>query len=323
MRELGPGGIAEIIQTARSAMEHGYDEVSKGITSPLVIGSAFSNASPWDSRIGSITAARLGCSYVDFPLEEQHVFSSEEILEQLAEVSRAVDILLTAYVDNDTFGAGHLLTMRFPTDTLSSLVSVRDDVFANQPGLAELLGLYGRLGGLENRRVVITWGFGSRFALPGTAHSLMILALLAGSRIRVVSPPKFPLLRRVIREASSVAKAMNTEFEEVQEFEGSFKDADAVFALNWCRLDDFNHPERFAGYATEFKDWHFTSGTLPEGCTFATESPVETDLLAAPDVIHGSGSLVSSWLSRRVSTLVASIDWILRRSREGEHVALV
>jgi ornithine carbamoyltransferase len=323
LRELGPTGVAEIMQIGKSVMEQGFGQVSENIRLPSVIGSAFYNASRWDSTIASITAGRLGCSYVDFPLEDEHAMSSEEILEQIAEIGRVVDILLTAHVDTDSFGAGRLLTMRFPAHIQSPLISVRDDIYAHQPGLAELLGLSARLGGLEKRRIVVSWGFGSQFVLPNTAHSLLILALSMGSNVRVVSPSGFSLLRRVISEASSVAKSENAEFEEVRDFEGSFKDADAVFVSNWCRLDDFNHPERFASLAAEFRDWHFTPDTLPQDCIFTTESPAESDLLAAPDLIHGGNSLVPSWLVRRVSALAASIAWILQKHREGKHVALV
>jgi ornithine carbamoyltransferase len=320
---LVPADIAEIMRIGKSFMEQGVDQVSENTHHPSVIGSAFYNASRWDSVVASITAARLGCSYVEFPLEEQQAMSSDEILEQMAEMGRIVDILLTAHIDADTFGAGHLLTMRFPEHVQSLLISIRDDVYAHQLGLAELLGLSARLGSLEKRRVVISWGFGSRFVLPSTAHSLLILALMAGSNVRVVSPSRFSLLRRVVSEASSLAESKNIEFEEVSDFESSFKDADAVFASNWCRLDDFNHPERFPGWAAEFKDWNFTSSMLPRGCLFATESPAESELIAAPDLIRGEDSLSPSWLSRRVSVLAASIAWAMQKRREGKRVALV
>jgi len=320
---LRPTDIGHILMTARSITESGFGNVSSKIKSPFVIGSMFYGASTWDSRIASLAAARLGCSYVDFPTEEHYAMSSEETISHLKDVSRSVDTLLTAYVDRDSFGAGRLLTTRFSTSTESPLISVRDDVFAHQPGLAELLGFSLAMQGLEKRRIVISWGFGSQFILPSTAQSLLILALTMGSSVRVVCPPRFTLLKRAIREASTIAKSNGSEFEEVQEFEGSFRDADAVFALNWCRLDDLNHPDRFAAYAAEFKDWYFASGTLPDGCVFSSEYPIETDVLAASTIARGSNSVASSWLARRVSVLGASIDWVLHRKGDAGPNALI
>jgi ornithine carbamoyltransferase len=320
---LGRTGIEQIIMTAKSITETGFGDVSSKINSPFVIGSLFYGASTWDSRIADLTAARLGCSYIDFPTEERRAMSSEETISQLKDVSRSVDILLAAYVDTDSFGAGHLLATRFSAVTKSPLICVRDEVFAHQPGLAELLGFSLATQGLEKRKIVISWGFGSQFVLPSTAHSLLILALTMGSSVRVVSPPRFPLLKRAIREARDIAKSNGSEFEETQEFEGSFRDAEAVFALNWCRLDDLNHPERFAAYAAEFKDWHFASGALPDGCVFSSEYPIETDVLAASTIARGNDSVASSWLARRVSVLAASIDWVLHRKGNVDPNALV
>jgi len=261
--------------------------------------------------IAGLTAARLGCSSVEFP-DEDRTMSSGETISHLEDISRSVDVLLTAYVDRSSFGAGHLLTERLLSSTDLPLICVRDEMFAPQPGLAELLGFSLALHSLERRKIVISWGFGSQFVLPSTAHSLLLFALTIGSNVRVVCPSKFPLLKRVSKQARDIAKASGAEFEESQEFEGSFKDADAVFALNWCRLDDLNHPERFPTYAAEFKDWYLASDILPEGCFFSSEYPVETESLVAPAIARGNKSVAPSWLTRRTSVLAASIDWVLQ-----------
>jgi ornithine carbamoyltransferase len=312
---IEPSAIRQIITGAESVLQSGFDLVSKRILKPFVIGSVFHGASAWDSRIAGLTAARLGCYHISFPAGEGRAMSSEETISHLEDLSQSVDILLASYVDRSSFGAGHLLVERLCSNQELPIVWVRDELFAYQPGLAELLGLSHALHGLEKRRIVISWGFGSQFALPNTAQCLLLFALSMGCNVRVVNPPKFPLLKRVAREARDIVKSSGVEFEETQEFESSFKDADAVFALNWCRLDDLNHPERFPAYASEFKDWYFDTETLPEGCIFSSEYPVETDLLVAPRVARGNRSVVSSWLSRRTSTLAASIDWVLQTCR--------
>ncbi len=311
-RKLEPSVIRQIITAAESLLHGGFDAVSNGIKKPFVIGSMFHDAPAWDSTIAGLTAARLGCSHVGFPEEEGRAISSEETISQLEWFGRLVDILLVAYIDRNSFGAGHLLMERLCSNLELHSVCVRDEVFADQSALAELLGFSHALRGLEKRRIVISWGFGSQFVLPSTAHSLLLSALTMGSNVRVVCPSRFPLLKRVAREARDIAKSSGAGFEESQEFEGSFNDADAVFASNWCRLDDLNHPERYPAYASEFKDWYFDSGTLPEDCVFSSEYPTETELLVAPSVIHGDDSIASSWLSRRTSTLAASIDWFLQ-----------
>lgn len=320
---LGRAGIGDILQTAGSFMQHGFGDLPPDIHLPALVGTALHNVPSSDSTVTHAAAARLGSSLVDFPLQEKRAMMSEEILEHLASFSAIVDIVLAGYVDNETFGAGRVLTERFSEWTRSPLLCLRDDVYAHQSALAELLGLSARMGGLEKRRIAVSWGFGSAFGLPTTAHSLILAALITGASVRVVAPDKFSLLRRVMREGAKVANSPDSQLEEVHEFEGSFRDVDAVFALNWCRLDDFNHPERNPQYASEFRDWYFTSEKLPNGCTFVTEPPMQTELLASKDLLYGPTSLTTTWFGRRVAALAATIVWMAQRAATGDRVVLV
>ncbi len=320
---LGRAGIGEILQTAGSFIEHGFDDLPPDIHLPAIVGTALHNVPSSDSTVAHAATARLGSSLVEFPLQENQAMMSEEILERLAGFSSIVDIVLAAYVDYETFGAGRMLTESFPEWTHSPLLSLRDDIYAHQSALAELFGLSARMGGLENRRIAVSWGFGSAFGLPTTAHSLILTALIMGASVRVVAPDKFSLLRRVVREGAKVANSAGGQLEEVHEFEGSFRDVDAVFALNWCRLDDFNHPERNPQYASEFRDWYFTSEILPSGCAFATEPPMQTELMASKELLYGPTSLATTWLGRRIAVLAATIVWMAQRAAADDRVVLV
>ena len=109
----------------------------------------------------------------------------------------------------------------------------------------------------------------------------------------------------------------NVLFEEENEFEGALKDADAVFALNWFRLDDFNHPERNSHHAKEFKDWFIDETAISENCVFSTVPPTQSGLLASKKVLASDRNITPSWLKHRVSSLAATIDHMVESSTKS------
>ncbi|MEE9353518.1 MAG: hypothetical protein V3U94_03765, partial [Candidatus Thorarchaeota archaeon] len=139
----------------------------------------------------------------------------------------------------------------------------------------------------------------------------------------VAAPPGFSLVRRAVREARKRAKTTSVVIEEIDSFEGAFEDADAVFALNWGRLDNFNHPERNAEDASQFKDWFLTGNMLPKSCLFTTEPPVQDDLIAGGELLQSNRNVTSTWLSRRVAVLAASILHVIQNSEVDIPAALV
>jgi hypothetical protein len=110
-------------------------------------------------------------------------------------------------------------------------------------------------------------------------------------------------------------------YEEVDEFEGSFKDADAVFALNWMRLDDFNHPERNQEHAQEFKDWYFDA--LPTKTLFLTLPYTNSGLLASRKVLGGDQDITHLWLKNRVTILAATIAYLVETSSAGASTSII
>ena len=247
--------------------------------------------------------------------------STEELLDSVRLASTASDILLTAFSSSETFGEGRMLTKQFADASSVPLASLHDDVYAWQSALANLMGLESRLNGLAGKRIAITWGFGDSFTSPAPANSAVIAALAFGAHVRVVAPPKFSFLNRVRRVAEDTSQCCNVLYEEFDEFEGSFKDADAIFALNWLRLDDFNHPERNQEHAQEFKDWHFDN--LPEGTIFSTVPSAQPNLLASRKILESDRNITPLWLKNRVIALAATIAYLVESSSVGTPTSMI
>ncbi|TFF84833.1 hypothetical protein EU524_00010 [Candidatus Thorarchaeota archaeon] len=267
----------------------------------------FYGSSSHEIPISELAAARLGVALADLSWTDADSKASKTLLEEFRMASEAVNLVLTCFSKSETFGDGHRLMTKLSEVSSVPVVKIADDVYDWQSALAHLVGFQEHLGDLPGRQLVVSWGFGSHFVHPTTAHSLVLAGLYSGLNVRVVSPPEFSIMNRVRRQASKIASKDKISFEKSDDFEPSFSDADAVFAANWLRLDDYNHPERHPTSARSYTDWHFTPGTLPKDCVFSTEPPLENPLLVSDELMHDPRNVSSSWLARRVRVLMASM----------------
>ena len=304
--------LHRIFEIAKSVNANGFDSLQASLSRVKVISRLFHGESQYESQISSMAAARLGKTVVDLGWTDADSKSTEELLDTVRMASKASDMMFTAFSSSETFGEGRMLTKQFADSSSVPFASLHDDVYAWQSALATLLSMDYRLNGLAGKRIAITWGFGNSFTNPAPANSVLISALAFGAHVRLVTPSKFSFLNRVKRVAEDTSQCCNVLYEEVDEFEGSFKGMDAVFALNWMRLDDFNHPERNKEVAQEFKDWHFSS--LPGNAVFATLPYSNPDLLASRKFLGTDQDATDMWLSERVSVLAATMAHLVETS---------
>ena len=306
--------VTEILKVAHDIETSGFSEVSKEIRDSLIIGTMFHNAAPREVQVCELTGARLGVPMVDLSWKDVKSKETSVLLDEVRLASDAVDLLLTAFSSSETFSEGRKLAEKFPTYSDVPLINLHDDIYNWQTALSHVLGFQNRIGDLSGKQVVVSWGFGSNFTNPAIAHALMVTSALAGADVRVVAPPDFPTLGRVRKEVSQSAVAV----EETSDFANAFKDADAVYVLNWFRLNDFNHPERNAHQASKYKDWYLTQDILPDSCVLSTDPSIQSDITVSSELLHDPRCINSSWLSRRVQILSATIDHVLRESSESD-----
>jgi len=303
--------IKAILDRAQSILSNGFEEVADKLKHLQLAGTVLHNASALEKYVIEITLARLDAQTIDIDFRENPTFTETESLSHLKMVSSALDLVLASYSDSETFGNGHRFLKQFPDSLSSPLLILNDDLYAPQPALSELLGFRERLGDLSGKRITISWGFGTKFVLPNTAHSLLLQGVKLGANMTVVSPSEFGLLNRVTKDATSIADSTNGSIHLTDDFASCQKGSDAIFVLNWCRFDDFRRPERNAEYAAKFRDWFFTEDELDSDILFSTQPPVETELIASQALIDSERNLTQNWLNRRIAVLAASLSYLL------------
>jgi len=288
-----------------------------------IVGSLLQGVPSIESRVLQLACGRLGYIHVDLGWEDARARSDEDLINEFSMFSSAVDILVAGFIDWETLGAGRAIIEQFAKISGVPMISLADEVFAPQSALGVAASFWERLGGLRGKRIAVCWGFGSKFVLPNTAHSLLLICTSLGADVLLTSPPDFSLLRRVTRDAEGRAKRSGSHFEESADIEESLQVADAVFAANWCRLDDFNHPERYADQASQFREWYFTDENLPSDCVFMSEPPVQSDLLLDTKLQRSDRNLTNGWILKRMQALTASIKHADEGSSRDEFSALI
>ncbi len=302
----------EIEDLIRRVISHGPPEwvtQDNDIRRLKVIGSLFHNVPSLNSRSLEVAAARIGCSSVRLGWDNVQHMATESIRRESDMFSKALDVIVTAFLDRDTFADGRRVVEQIGNTSSIPLVNLVDDVYAPQSSLAIIAALWERLGGFKGKKIAVSWGFGSKHVLPSTAHSLCLMGATLGADILVVAPQEFPLLSRVLRETKERIKTADSQFEERHNFE-SFEGIDAVYAMNWCRLDDFNRLERNTEYASKYRNWHFTDEVLPSESLFITDLPIQAELLAARSVIDSENNITPDMFAWLVRALLGSISYV-------------
>jgi ornithine carbamoyltransferase len=260
-----------------------------------------------EEQVAEIAAARLGAKLVDMDWQAIDFKDNITLKQEARMVNTVVDVVLAAYCQSETFGEGHDILGEILHAGEYPILRVVDDLYNWQSALAHIHGFFQDSSGLSGKRIAISWGFGSSFVNPSSAHALLLAATQLGANVRLVAPQDFDLLGRVKTEAKKNAASNGTKLEFRDSFGGAFDDVDAVFASNWLRLDDFSHPERFSTAARKYKDWYFDVDTLPSDCLFSQEPPLDFSLMTSSSLAQSEKDITSTYLSRRVRILAASI----------------
>ncbi|MHA2424890.1 MAG: hypothetical protein ACXAEF_08890, partial [Candidatus Thorarchaeota archaeon] len=192
--------ILEILQNADSSYDTETIPQKRGI-----IGTLYQNASEEDKLAVVTAASRIGFDTIDQSTLIQHALRRNEFLSQVRIAANAVDLTLTSIIDRETFGKGRETTDSIAANIESPMIGLSNEMFASQAAISEILGIKQMLEKIDGRKIVLSWGFGSRFDYPNIAHSLLLFLPLLGVDIHVSAPSDFGLLNRVKRKAEKIA----------------------------------------------------------------------------------------------------------------------
>ncbi|MCK5152678.1 MAG: hypothetical protein KAQ65_12580, partial [Candidatus Thorarchaeota archaeon] len=151
--------VLELIKSAHTYYETGVFSHQETVTRS-VIGTLYQNALDDDILSVNAASARLGITAIDHSSLIRHSLRRDELLTQSKIIANAVDLLVTSIIDRETFGNGRDTTKYIASSVSSPVLGLSDDMFSSQAAISEILGLHQQLGGIEGRKIVLSWGFG-------------------------------------------------------------------------------------------------------------------------------------------------------------------
>ncbi|MBD3404999.1 MAG: hypothetical protein GF411_02550 [Candidatus Lokiarchaeota archaeon] len=305
--------IVENILQLTGLIQEALNSLTRATMNISLVHSLLYNAGSYESAIAQSACGYLSCGYSGYTFPTQFIPNRQEVLMELKSAAKLCDILFYSYSDKSKLGNGRSLCLEAAETIQSPLLSLGDEIFAFQSALGYILPIYRRLGKLKEKKVVVSWGYDTRFSLPATAHALVYLSAVLGADVSIIAPKDFPLLRRVLKKSKKIAGESDGSVETVERTEKEYHDADAVFAFNWCSVNEFIRPERNKDLAFQYRDWQISKDCL-DNALFMTEQPQRLDMIAERAVMDSSANLTSHWLESRILVLLASMDAIFRHN---------
>ncbi|MDF1561677.1 MAG: knotted carbamoyltransferase YgeW [Deltaproteobacteria bacterium] len=104
--------------------------------------------------------------------------------------------------------------------------------------LADLLHLRHRFGGVQGKKIAVSWAYSPSYAKPlSVPQGLITLLPRFGANVVLAHPPGYRLMDEALQKAEAGAKAGGGSFEIVDSMDAAFEGADVVYPKSWGPME--------------------------------------------------------------------------------------
>jgi N-acetylornithine carbamoyltransferase len=155
-----------------------------------------------------------------------------------------------------TFGEGNQYIRDVAAASRVPVLNMQCEIYHPFQILADLMTIIEKKGRLKGQSITISWAYASSYQKPiSVPQSLLLAATRFGMDVKLVHPPEFGLMPQIMEEAkANVARAGGT-FEQLDEFDAGFEEADIVYAKSWGAHALGVSDEEGARIAAKYTDW--------------------------------------------------------------------
>lgn len=188
------------------------------------------------------------------------------------------------------------------------VINMECDKFHPTQALADLITIKEKFGGFKNKKFVMSWAYsGSTHKPLAVPQSLVLAPAKMGMDVAFARPKGFELDPEVIKTCKKFAKETGGSFEETENMEEAFAEADVVYPKCWGSMEYFAHVDKngkltkaanLKGMEKLFdknKNWICDSKKMkllkPNGI-YMHCLPADRDMEVTDDVIDGPQSVV-------------------------------
>ena len=230
----------------------------------------------------------------------------EHIREAIPVLARYVDALavrsFASNKDSDEDERDTLIRQirRFSTVPVVSMETAREHPCQ---GLADMLTIREKLGGLAGKRVTLSWAPHIKPLPMAVPHSFMLNAAACGCRITVARPDGFDLHSKVIEEADEYAKRSGGEIRFTNDQMDACKDAEVIYGKSWGPATKMGQVVSFDELARRNADWIIDMSKLAAGgkpAYFMHCLPVRRNVVVTDEVLDHPACIVVDQAENRV-----------------------
>lgn len=178
--------------------------------------------------------------------------------------------------------------------------------------LADLLTIQERLGGLEGRRMTLTWAPHPRPLPTAVPNSVLLAAAQMGMRVTLARPEGFDLQEEVMQKARELASGSGGTVEVSGDQSAAVDGAEIVYAKSWGALGRYTSPEQERKLRAGAADWTVDGALMSRtpDAAFMHCLPVRRNVVVTDDVLDGGQSIVIDQAENRLHAQKAVLGWL-------------
>ncbi len=195
----------------------------------------------------------------------------------------------------DAYGDGDAFLREFADLASVPIVSMAHDKFHPCQGLADVMGIRGRLGDTHGKTLLQIWGYSPMVRSWSSVQESILINSRLGMNVRMAYPEGFDLDPAVVATTKANCEAAGTKFEVTHDQDAAYEGVDVVYSRHWM------HPDRYKvgregdqKLALEHRDWRTTMERMrrTNNAVFTHPMPVDRGNEVDDDVCDSVHSIL-------------------------------
>jgi N-acetylornithine carbamoyltransferase len=136
------------------------------------------------------------------------------------------------------------------------VLNMQCDVYHPFQILADLMTIIEKVGDPRGKTINVSWAYASSYQKPISVPQSLILQMTRfGMNVRLTRPPEYKLMPGIVQQARDNAARFGGSYEELDDFDAGFQDADIVYPKSWGALLTTSDDAESAQIGSRYTNW--------------------------------------------------------------------
>jgi N-acetylornithine carbamoyltransferase len=197
------------------------------------------------------------------------------------------------------------------------VLNMQCDIYHPFQILADMMTIMEKFGrDLRGKTIDVSYAYASSYQKPlSVPQSLILLMARYGMNVRLVNPPEFKLMPDIIQQAKDFSKKSGGSFEEMDDFDAGFKDADIIYAKSWGCWMTTEDKDESSKIGKKYTNWITDAKRMKlakKDAVYMHCLPADRNIEVTDEVIDGPQSIVYDEAENRLHVQKAAMALTMR-----------